>query len=114
MRWASASAPAFTAAKSSAWRSATTLPMPEMQPSAPRQKLAISDTVNEDSIATGRAEARSARRFFSYDTMSLDQSLTPTTAGGLQRSAGVSAEDPRPWASGHSKAAGGRIEQSAR
>ena len=65
MRWASPRLPVFTAAKSSAWRSATTLPMPEMHPSAPRQKLAMSDTVKEESMATGRAEARSARRFFS-------------------------------------------------
>ena len=57
--------PACTAAKSAACRSAATLPIPEMQPSAPSRKLAISDIVNDDSIATGRPDARSARRFFS-------------------------------------------------
>jgi hypothetical protein len=39
--------------------------MPEMQPSAPSRKVAISDMVNEDSMATGRPDPRSARRFFS-------------------------------------------------
>ena len=39
--------------------------MPEMQPSAPSRKVAMSDMVNDDSMATGRPEARNARRFFS-------------------------------------------------
>ena len=64
--------------------------MPEMQPSAPSMKLAISDIVKDDSIATGRPEARSARRFFSYATMSFDQSFTATTVGILHSSASVS------------------------
>ncbi len=46
--------------------------------------------VNEESIATGRPDARSARRFRSYATMSLDQSLTATTDGILQSAASVS------------------------
>jgi hypothetical protein len=33
-----------------------------MHPSAPSRKLAISDIVNDESIATDRPDARSARR----------------------------------------------------
>ena len=65
MARASSRRPAFTAARSAACRSAATLPMPEMQPSAPSAKLASSDMVKDDSMATGRPDARSARRFFS-------------------------------------------------
>ena len=57
--------------------------MPEMAPSAPSRKVAISDIVKDDSIATGRPVARSARRFFSNATMSFDQSFTPATVRDL-------------------------------
>ncbi len=67
-----------------------TLPMPEIAPSAPSRNVAMSDIVNAESIATGRPVARSARRFASNATISLDQSLTATTCGISARRARVS------------------------
>ncbi len=64
-RRASSRRPVCTAANRAACTSAVTLPIPEMHPSAPSRKLAISDMVNEDMTATGRPVARTARRFFS-------------------------------------------------
>src|SRR5438445_2580079 len=73
MRRASSRSPFWQAANSSACRSAVTLPMPEIAPSAPSRNDAMSDIVNDDSIATGRPVARSALRLASYATMSFDQ-----------------------------------------
>ena len=64
--------------------------MPEMAPSAPSRKEAMSDIVKDDSTATGRPLARIARRLRSKDTASFDQSLTPATCGISQRRASVS------------------------
>src|SRR5438093_1181453 len=87
MRRASSRSPFWQAANSSACRSAVTLPMPEIAPSAPSRNDAMSDIVNDDSIATGRRVARSALRLASYATMSFDQSFTATTWGIVARRA---------------------------
>jgi len=66
--------------------------MPEIAPSAPSRKLAISDIVKAESIATGRPVARSARRFDSKATISFDQSFTAATWGISASRASVSGE----------------------
>ena len=52
--------------------------------------MAISDIVNDDSMATGRPVARSARRLRSKATISFDQSFTPATWGISASRASVS------------------------
>jgi len=50
----------------------------------------MSDIVNDESTATGRPVARTARRFCSKATMSFDQSLTAATVGISASRASVS------------------------
>jgi hypothetical protein len=64
--------------------------MPEIAPSAPSRKEAMSDIVNADSTAIGRPVARTARRLRSNATMSFDQSFTPATCGIVHSRANVS------------------------
>src|SRR5947199_195184 len=54
MRRAPSTSPFWHNSNNSAWRSATTLPIPEIAPSAPSKKVAMSDIVKAASIATGR------------------------------------------------------------
>src|SRR5438552_231898 len=100
MRRAPSTSPFWHNSNNSAWRSATTLPIPEIAPSAPSKKVAMSDIVKAESIATGRPVALSARRFASKATMSFDQSLTAETWGIAASCASVSGLYPMPEAGG--------------
>ena len=87
--------------------------MPEIAPSAPSTNVAMSESVNDESIATGRPVARSARRFCSNATMSFDQSFTAATCGISASRASVSGAYPMPEAGGYSKTTIGRPALSA-